>query len=465
MSHNVATEVKVKRSTRRDSKRVGIPTKDEIRTILDNAPETHRAMFTTAIFTGMRISELRGLTWEAVDFDRKVIRVFQRADEYCEIGLPKSRAGAREIPMAPTVVNTLSDWHGRCPKSELDLVFPNSVGKVQNYSNIYNRVFKPMLVTNGIVDDDGTAKFGIQVDVAAKALKDLGEEVDISALEAELEKIGTAVEKAGSDRDRLQGREASAKAALAEARATHDAAVADIVPELRDRNVLNGKINEARAAGEALRAALQAARDKEKKTREAALSAGKDAEAAAGRLKEQAERKTRAEGAFLERLKANGLDRAQYDRLKPEFERIEADRERVEGHRTKLLEADTRRRDAAGAIRGLEEPNLPPLEETLANAEALVDQAVQAAAAAKAHGERLTQLKNTIEQTYRQLEELEAETGPLRELAQRADGKNDLKLDLETFAIGAMFDRVLEAANLRLSSVPRVGVIPAGSAG
>jgi integrase len=160
-AQNVATEVKLKRSSRRDAKRIEIPTKEEIRKILDNAPETHRAMFTTAIFTGMRISELRGLTWEAVDFDRKVIRVFQRADEYCEIGLPKSRAGARDIPMAPTVVNTLEDWKMKCPASELGLAFPNVVGKVQNYSNIYNRVFKPMLVENGIVDDDGNAKFGI----------------------------------------------------------------------------------------------------------------------------------------------------------------------------------------------------------------------------------------------------------------------------------------------------------------
>ena len=38
---------------------------------------------------GMRISELRGLSWEAVDFDRNTIRVFQRVDEYCEIGLAK----------------------------------------------------------------------------------------------------------------------------------------------------------------------------------------------------------------------------------------------------------------------------------------------------------------------------------------------------------------------------------------
>lgn len=161
MSHNVGAEVKLKRSTRSDGKRVVVPTKDEIRTIIEHAPVSHRAMFVTAIFTGMRISELRGLTWDAVDFERKVIRVYQRADEYCVIGLPKSRAGTREIPMAPTVVQVLQGWRDDVPESQINLVFPNSVGRVQNYSNIYNRVFKPMLVGNEIVNEAGASKFGI----------------------------------------------------------------------------------------------------------------------------------------------------------------------------------------------------------------------------------------------------------------------------------------------------------------
>lgn len=118
-------------------------------------------MFITSIFTGMRISELRGLAWEAVDLQRKTIKVCQRADEYCKIGLPKSRAGTREIPMAPTVHKALTDWKSKAPASPLGLVFPNSAGNVQNYSNIYNRVFKPMLIQEGIVDNKGEAKFGI----------------------------------------------------------------------------------------------------------------------------------------------------------------------------------------------------------------------------------------------------------------------------------------------------------------
>jgi len=161
VDHNVAAEVKVKRSNGRDRKRIVIPTKDEIRTIIEKAPESHRVMFTLAIFTGMRISELRGLVWGAVDLDRKLIKVIQRADEYGELGAPKSRAGEREIPMAPTVVKALEAWKTSGLTTVDGLVFPNSAGKIQNYSNIYNRVFKPMLVANSITDENGDAKFGI----------------------------------------------------------------------------------------------------------------------------------------------------------------------------------------------------------------------------------------------------------------------------------------------------------------
>ena len=118
-------------------------------------------MFVTAIFTGMRISELRGLAWSNVDFDQRLIRVRQRGDEYCQIGPPKSRAGTRDIPMAPRVFEELKKWHVSAKAPALGLVFPNSVGKVQNYSIIYNRVFKPMLVKQGIVDDKGSPKFAI----------------------------------------------------------------------------------------------------------------------------------------------------------------------------------------------------------------------------------------------------------------------------------------------------------------
>ncbi|MBE9640641.1 tyrosine-type recombinase/integrase [Salipiger mangrovisoli] len=137
-----------------------IPTKDEIKLINDNAPASHRVMFITAIFTGMRISELRGPTWDNVDLDRGLVRVRQRADEHCVLGKPKSRAGYRDVPKAPSVKEALEQWRFQVPETTQRLVFPNGASKIQNYANIYNRVFKPMLVAKRIVDDAGDARFG-----------------------------------------------------------------------------------------------------------------------------------------------------------------------------------------------------------------------------------------------------------------------------------------------------------------
>ena len=48
---------------------VDIPSKDEIRAMLSHAQGRWRPLVITAIFTGLRASELRGLRWSDVDLD------------------------------------------------------------------------------------------------------------------------------------------------------------------------------------------------------------------------------------------------------------------------------------------------------------------------------------------------------------------------------------------------------------
>ena len=115
----------------------------------------------TALFTGMRMSELRGLSWDAVDFQRSVITVRQRADRYCEMGNTKSKSGRREIPMGPQLAALLKAWKVACPKGELGLVFPNGKGNVETHSNIYNRMFKPLMLSSKIMNDRGGPRFSL----------------------------------------------------------------------------------------------------------------------------------------------------------------------------------------------------------------------------------------------------------------------------------------------------------------
>lgn len=138
---------------------VHIPTPDEISAILAAATGRHRPFLITAIFTGMRASELRGLRWADIDFDKAEIHVRQRADRYNEIGPPKSEAGQREIPVGPLVANTLRGWRLACPESEMDLVFPNGRGNLESHGNLINRTWHPTQVAAGVVSDDGKAKY------------------------------------------------------------------------------------------------------------------------------------------------------------------------------------------------------------------------------------------------------------------------------------------------------------------
>jgi integrase len=48
---------------------------------------------------------LRGLTWEAVDLERKILTVRQRADRWNTIGSPKSDAGKREVPSVVVAIS------------------------------------------------------------------------------------------------------------------------------------------------------------------------------------------------------------------------------------------------------------------------------------------------------------------------------------------------------------------------
>jgi integrase len=75
VSQNVAAVVKVSRPSR-DKTKVEIPTRDEIRALLDAADADFKPMLLTAVFTGLRASELRGLRWQDIDLKAATITLF-----------------------------------------------------------------------------------------------------------------------------------------------------------------------------------------------------------------------------------------------------------------------------------------------------------------------------------------------------------------------------------------------------
>ena len=139
---------------------VDIPTPAEIGALIAHLTDQRRALLLTAILTGLRSSELRGLRWQDIDLKRAVLHVRQRADCYRRIGRPKSAAGERTVPLPPMLVNTLREWKLACPKSDRDLAFPNGRGNPEYRSDIVYRSFRPAQVAAGVVNGQGRAKYG-----------------------------------------------------------------------------------------------------------------------------------------------------------------------------------------------------------------------------------------------------------------------------------------------------------------
>jgi len=87
VAQNVALSVKRIDADKRGEYRLkvgaDIPTADEIKAILAAAGPRARPLLLTAIFTGLRSSELRGLRWSDIDLKRSELHVRQRRPLWC----------------------------------------------------------------------------------------------------------------------------------------------------------------------------------------------------------------------------------------------------------------------------------------------------------------------------------------------------------------------------------------------
>jgi integrase len=164
VAQNVARGVRLKNDDRaaagplREGK--DFPSRSELKMLIDAASGRWRPLLITAIFTGLRASELRGLRWSDVDLEAGLIHVRQRADAWGTIGPPKSKAGKRDVPLAPIVVNALRQWQQECPRSDTGLVFPNGKGNVESFQNIWHRFWIPLQISCGITTPAGKARYG-----------------------------------------------------------------------------------------------------------------------------------------------------------------------------------------------------------------------------------------------------------------------------------------------------------------
>ena len=96
----------------KDREDLKIITLEQFQEILQLVPPWHTFYLPLNIgfYTGMRVSEVTGLTWDCVDFDNKTIRVEKilvNQDKQWVFGTPKTKSSYRTIDLGETLIEIL----------------------------------------------------------------------------------------------------------------------------------------------------------------------------------------------------------------------------------------------------------------------------------------------------------------------------------------------------------------------
>ena len=122
----------------------------------------HYIALLLAMYTGLRLGELFGLSWDCVDLVRGVVHVKRSLITGLKgMGFkePKTATSIRRVPVPSDVLSELikyKDWQDNIINEmgdkwqENNLVLTNSFGKVVDTSNFTTRFFKPLLMDAGI---------------------------------------------------------------------------------------------------------------------------------------------------------------------------------------------------------------------------------------------------------------------------------------------------------------------------
>jgi DNA repair protein SbcC/Rad50 len=243
---------------------------------------------------------------------------------------------------------------------------------------------------------------------------------------------------------------AEAKQETSAASAQYQQAISGVPEYLRVVGALEVALGKAQAELNQRQNALIAAQKADGEAKLAAVGARAEAEGAAGAVNGYLQRNEESKKSFHDRLAEIGMTEPDYQALKPAIASVVVDQKKVGDYKFELKIAQDAATNTSSQTNGLTRPDVVAGIAQLAAADAGHKQAMEHSIRAKERLKRLNDLLSKLRDTLQRLDEEEAKSGPLRNLAALCSGTNPLRLDLETFAIGAMFDQALEAANLRL---------------
>ena len=116
----------------------------QIRALLMLLREPCRTMVLLGVLTGLRVGEILGLRWKAVDLLSGELRV-EQAVYRGTVGSPKTKGSRRAVPLPESAINALSAFKG----AGEELVFRTQEGTPYRDNNLLHRELKPAGVKIG----------------------------------------------------------------------------------------------------------------------------------------------------------------------------------------------------------------------------------------------------------------------------------------------------------------------------
>jgi len=126
---------------------------DEIAALLEAAREPYRPILATAVYTGMRLSEVLGLVWGDVDLEGGFVNVEYQLSRQGERVEPKTPQAKRSVVLMPALGRTLRELKLASAFSrDDDFVFATVKGTPHGYRNIERRGLDAAAEKAGIDD-------------------------------------------------------------------------------------------------------------------------------------------------------------------------------------------------------------------------------------------------------------------------------------------------------------------------
>jgi integrase len=116
-------------------KRDRIAEPGELSALLAALDDSHRVLWATAAYTGLRRGELQALRWETVDLAAGILRVERSWDRVAGLVEPKSRTGRRKVPIPGALVPELVAHLSR-QRAGAEFVFEGPGGRPFDPSNL-----------------------------------------------------------------------------------------------------------------------------------------------------------------------------------------------------------------------------------------------------------------------------------------------------------------------------------------